>query len=1099
MIKGRMIKVVILAVLFLGIVGRYAIALSPQQQAKDIIKETGIRGGFIVHVGCGDGKMTAALRVNDRYLVQGLDPDAKNVIQARKYLQSIGQYGKVMIDRLPATSLPYVDDSVNLLVGEDLGTISKNEVMRVLAPNGVAYFMKNKKWTKTSKPRPDDIDEWTHFLYDASNNAVSHDTAVNMPNHIQWIGEPKSARSHDHLASMSVAVSANGRLFYIADEGPLEALTFPSKWFLHARDAFNGVLLWKKPIGPWEGHLRGFRTGPPEIHRRLIAVKDRVYVTLGYGAPVSVLDGATGKLVNTFKKTDDALEIIHQDGVLYVACGDVDIAKVKKLRSASPPPTNKRLVAIKADTGKVLWENDGKDTRELMPLTLAFSNGRVFFQNPDEIVCLKASDGKEEWRVPRPIQKVRRSWSTPTLVVYKDVVLSADQAAPDLTKNEQPEKVEWNFSSQGGFAPYGELIAFSAKTGKELWRCQSRENYNSPPDVLVVDDLVWTGDTVRARDPGITLARDVFTGEVKKERPKDSEFFTFGFGHHRCYRNKATVKYLLLGRSGVEFLDVDTGTVIANHWIRGTCQYGIMPGNGLLYVPFHSCACFIEAILNGFISLSGTKKGVAKQSGKDVPRLEKGSAYKDSIKMKPSAATDWPTYRWDPGRTGRTPSVMPKEVKQAWQQSIGGKLTSLVMVDGKVFVAAKDMHTVYALNADDGNIVWSYTTGGRVDSPPTIYQSLVLFGSADGYVYCLRSSDGVLVWRFRAAPVDRRIVAFGQIESVWPVPGNVMVLEEKVGNSIKAVAYAVAGRSSYIDGGIYLCRLDAVTGKLLSQTIVNHRDPKTGLPPQDTAKGVNMPGALPDVLSCDGEFVYMRHTRFDKDGVKLEPNVPHLFSPAGFVDDSWWHRTYWLYGTDMNSGWGGWVTAGNQNPSGRLLVVDENSIYGFGRLEQYDTHGSHVGLEESLLPWPLPSPNARARGTTHYRLFACSKEVDSVKLKETAQQKRRGRMQTKIKGYWSKPLEMVVRAMVLADDTLFIAGPPELLTSPSGSQNLKAAQAAYEGKKGAALWAVSTKNGKKLSEYRLDSPPVLDGMIAANGKWYISSMDGKVLCLENRE
>jgi len=1097
MIEGRMKRAVVPAILFLFVIRCHANALSLRQQAKDIIKKTGVKGGLIVHIGCGDAKLTAELRVNDSYLVHGLDPDVKNVTKARKYLQSIGKYGAVMIDRLPSSFLPYVDNSVNLLVGENPGDISKDEIMRVLTPGGVAYLNKNSKWIKTHKPRPEEIDEWTHFLYDASNNAVSRDTTVDMPNHIQWIGEPKSARSHDHLASMSVAVSANGRLFYIADEGPLEALAFASEWFLHARDAFNGVLLWKKPIGLWEGHLRGFRTGPPEIHRRLIAIRDRVYVTLGYGEPISVLDGATGKLVDRFNKTNDALEIIHHDGMLYVVCGDVDIAEVKKRRTASPPPANKRLLAVRTDTGRVLWERDSKDTQELMPLTLAFSDGRVFYQNTDEIVCLKASDGEEIWRTPRPIQKKRQTWSTPTLVVYKDVVLSADQAAPDLKKNEQPERIEWNFSSQGGVAPYGELIAFSAETGKEMWRCQARENYNSPPDVLVVNDLVWTGDTVRARDPGITLGRDVFTGEVKKQRPRDSEFFTFGFGHHRCYRNKATVEYLLLGRSGVEFLDVDTGTVIANHWIRGTCQYGIMPGNGLLYVPPHSCACFIEAKLNGFISLSGMKKTPAKHSGKDEPRLEKGPAYKGRLKMRPSAATDWPTYRRDPARTGKTPLVMPKEVKQAWQKSIGTKLTSPVMADGKVFVAVKDMHTVYALNADNGNIVWNYIAGGRVDSPPTLYQSLVLFGSADGYVYCLRASDGVLVWRFRAAPMDRRIVAFDQLESVWPVPGNVMVLEEKTGSYKKAVAYAVAGRSSYIDGGIYLCRLDAITGKLLSQTIVNHRDPKTGLPPQDTARGVNMPGALPDVLSCDGEFVYMRHTRFDKEGVKLEPNVAHIFSPAGFVDDSWWHRTYWLYGTDMNSGWGGWATAGNQNPSGRLLVLDENSIYGFGRLEQYDTHGSHIGLEGTLLPWPPPRPNARARGTTHYRLFACSKEVDKVKLKETAQQRRRGRMQTKIKGYWSKPLKMVVRAMVLADDTLFIAGPPELLTSTSGSQDLKAAQAAYEGKKGSALWAVSTKDGKKLSEYRLHSPPVLDGMIAADGKWYISCMDGKVICLES--
>jgi len=1094
-----MAKVVALAVLFLVITGQRAMASSPRQRAEDIMRETGVQGGLIVHVGCGDGKLTAALRVNDRYLVHGLDPDAENVAQAREYLQSVEKYGKVVIDRLPAAYLPYVDNSVNLLVGEELGTISRNEVVRVLAPGGVAYIERNNQWTKTSKRRPEEMDEWTHFLYDASNNAVSHDTAVDMPNHIQWIGEPRSARSHDHLASMSVAVSANGRLFYIADEGPLEALTFPSNWFLHARDAFNGVQLWKKPIGPWEGHLRGFRTGPPEIHRRLIAVEDRVYVTLGYGEPVSVLDGATGETVGELKGTDDALEIIHQDSVLYVVCGDMDIAKVRKLRSASPAPTNKRLVAIEADTGKVLWDKDGKLTEELMPLTLAISGGQVFFQNTDEIICLKASNGQEQWRVARPIQKARRSWSTPTLVVYKDVVLSADQAAPDSGKSDQPDKVEWNFSSQGGSAPYGELVAFSAKTGKELWRCQARENYNSPPDVLVVDDLVWAGDLVRARDPGITLGRDVFTGEVKKERPEDSEFFTFGFGHHRCYRNKATDKYLLLGRSGVEFLDVDTGSVIANHWIRGTCQYGVMPANGLLYLPPHSCACFIEAKLNGFISLSGMKRTAAKQAVKDDPRLEKGPAYRNSVKTKPSATTDWPTYRRDPGRTGRTPLAMPKEVKQAWQESIGGKLTSLVAADGKVYVAAKEMHTVYALNADDGNIVWSYTAGGRVDSPPTICQGLALFGSADGYVYCLRSSDGVLAWRFRAAPTDRRIVAFGQLESVWPVPGNVMVLKEKVGGSTEAVAYAVAGRSSYIDGGIYLCRLNAITGELLSQTVVDHRDPKTGLPPQDTARGVNMPGALPDVLSCDGKFVYMRHTRFDTDGVKLDPDVPHLFSPAGFVDDSWWHRTYWLYGTDMNSGWGGWATAGNQNPSGRLLVVDEDSIYGFGRLEQYDTHGSHIGLEESLLPWPPPNPKARARGTTHYRLFACSKEVDTVKPKKASQQKRRGQTQTKIRSHWSKPLEMVVRAMVLADDTLFIAGPPELLTSPSISQDLKGAQAAYEGQKGASLWAVSAKDGEQLSEYKLDSPPVLDGMIAANGRWYVSSMDGKVLCLESRE
>ena len=44
--------------------------------AKDILDAASIKGGLIVHVGCGDGKLTAALRANDSYIVRGLDADA---------------------------------------------------------------------------------------------------------------------------------------------------------------------------------------------------------------------------------------------------------------------------------------------------------------------------------------------------------------------------------------------------------------------------------------------------------------------------------------------------------------------------------------------------------------------------------------------------------------------------------------------------------------------------------------------------------------------------------------------------------------------------------------------------------------------------------------------------------------------------------------------------------------------------------------------------------------------------------------------------------------------------------------------------------------
>ena len=106
---------------------------------------------------------------------------------------------------------------------------------------------------------------------------------------MQWVGGPNWSRHHDHMASLSAMVSAGGRVFYIMDEGPRESILLPSQWSLIARDAFNGTLLWKRPIAEWNTQLWPLKSGPNQLPRRLVAVGDRVYVTLGIDAP---LDGA---------------------------------------------------------------------------------------------------------------------------------------------------------------------------------------------------------------------------------------------------------------------------------------------------------------------------------------------------------------------------------------------------------------------------------------------------------------------------------------------------------------------------------------------------------------------------------------------------------------------------------------------------------------------------------------------------------------------------------------------------------------------------------------------------------------------------------------
>ena len=68
-------------VVFAFLVAALAVAAEGGQgeaaAAREILEATGVKGGLIVHLGCGDGKLTAALRANDSFLVHGLDADAQ--------------------------------------------------------------------------------------------------------------------------------------------------------------------------------------------------------------------------------------------------------------------------------------------------------------------------------------------------------------------------------------------------------------------------------------------------------------------------------------------------------------------------------------------------------------------------------------------------------------------------------------------------------------------------------------------------------------------------------------------------------------------------------------------------------------------------------------------------------------------------------------------------------------------------------------------------------------------------------------------------------------------------------------------------------------
>ena len=111
-----------------------------------------------------------------------------------------------------------------------------------------------------------------------------------------------------------------------------------------------------------------------------------------------------------------------------------------------------------------------------------------------------------------------------------------------------------------------------------------------------------------------------------------------------------------------------------------------------------------------------------------------------------------------------------------------------------------------------------------------------------------------------------------------------------------------------------------------------------------------------------------------------------------------------------------------------------------------------------------------------------------------------------VKYKWTQDIPLITRAMVLAKGTLFVAGPPDLIDEPQAfrqindpkiQRSLANQEAAIKGDKGAQLLAVSATDGKTLAQYSLDSPPVFDGMAAASGRLYMSTVNGQVICFES--
>ena len=322
---------------------------------------------------------------------------------------------------------------------------------------------------------------------------------------------------------------------------------------------------------------------------------------------------------------------------------------------------------------------------------LAIEQSQVIYLTGRELVSCALKSGELRWRTATRIAGCR------TLVAAEGVVLLMNAAT---------------------------LESHDARTGKLLW--EKKKNSRNGEDLFVIDGVAWPGVSsarLDGKDGGVVaVGYDIRTG--KEVRHIAVPNLRSPEHHHRCYRNKATRRYIITAMEGAEFVDLRDNGHGQNNWVRGACREGIMPCYGLLYAPADQCFCEPGAKLLGYAA-------VAPAADKPTPpladalRLEKGPAWTDGATGTPGETanastaadpTDWPTFRHDRQRHGSTAAVVSPEVAPAWRVRLGGRLSAPVAAGEMVFVASIDAHAVYALDARTGALRWRYVAGGRVDS-----------------------------------------------------------------------------------------------------------------------------------------------------------------------------------------------------------------------------------------------------------------------------------------------------------------------------------------------------------------------------------------------
>jgi outer membrane protein assembly factor BamB len=157
-------------------------------------------------------------------------------------------------------------------------------------------------------------------------------------------------------------------------------------------------------------------------------------------------------------------------------------------------------------------------------------------------------------------------------------------------------------------------------------------------------------------------------------------------------------------------------------------------------------------------------------------------------------ATDWPTWRFDAGRSASTPEALPSSLNLQWTRVLPALKPAWpedprlqfdasyepVVAGETLFYGSSRNDSVTAVDLKSGKQIWRFFAEGPVRFAPLVHKGRVFFGADDGALYCVDAKSGDLQWRFVAAPTGRKVIGSERVISVWPVRGGPVLVDGRI-------------------------------------------------------------------------------------------------------------------------------------------------------------------------------------------------------------------------------------------------------------------------------------------------------------------------------